>query len=110
MSDTIESFELTENGIDFRVDVVLFGSASDMFQDQWEGDWYPVTLVNSDHFTEYAQELAEEMAEPGMRDAAWPYRHIDWEAAANKLQQDYSCVDLKPMEEGGEAATYYYRG
>lgn len=37
MSDTIESFELTENGIDFRVNVVLFGGAEDMFRDQWEG-------------------------------------------------------------------------
>lgn len=90
---------------DFLSDLKGYGG-----DEQWEGDWYPVTLVNSDHFTEYAQELAEEIAEPGMRDAAWPYRHIDWEAAANELQQDYSTVDLKPMEEGGEAATYYYRG
>lgn len=36
MSDTIESFELTENGIDFRVNVVLFGGAEDMFRDQWK--------------------------------------------------------------------------
>lgn len=90
---------------DFLSDLKGYGG-----DEQWEGDWYPVTLVNSDHFTEYAQELAEEMAEPGMRDASWPYRHIDWEAAANELQQDYSTADLKPMEEGGEAATYYYRG
>jgi hypothetical protein len=90
---------------DFLSDLKGYGG-----DEQWEGDWYPVTLVNADHFTEYAQELAEEIAEPGMRDAAWPYRHIDWEAAANELQQDYSTVDLKPMEEGGEAATYYYRG
>jgi hypothetical protein len=89
---------------DFLSDLKGYGG-----DEQWEGDWYPVTLVNSDHFTEYAQELAEEMAEPGMRDAPWPYRHIDWEAAANELQQDYSCVDLKPIE-GGVAETYYYRG
>ena len=90
---------------DFLSDLKGYGG-----DEQWEGDWYPVTLVNSDYFTEYAQELAEEIAEPGMREAAWPYRHIDWEAAADELQQDYSCVDLKPLEEGGEAATYYYRG
>lgn len=90
---------------DFLSDLKGYGG-----DEQWEGDWYPVTLVNADHFTEYAQELAEEMTEPGMREASWPYRHIDWEAAANELQQDYSTADLKPMEEGGEAATYYYRG
>lgn len=37
MSYTIESFELTENGIDFRVNVVLFGGAEDMFRDKWSG-------------------------------------------------------------------------
>lgn len=37
MSDTIKSFKLTENGIDFHVNVVLFGGAENMFWEQWEG-------------------------------------------------------------------------
>lgn len=51
MSDTIESFQLSEDGIEFHVNVVLFGGAEDMFRDQWEGtDTHKggVTIANPD--------------------------------------------------------------
>jgi len=70
--------------------------------EQWEGDWYPVTLINQDHFTDYAQELAEETGSVN-RDARWPNNHIDWDAAADDLKQDYSTVDF-------EGVSFYYRG
>lgn len=59
------------------------------------------TLIAADYFETYAQELAEEL---GMvqSDAAWPARHIDWEAAANELLQDYNEVTL-------EGHDYYIR-
>lgn len=68
---------------------------------QWEGDWYPATLVRDSHFEDYARELAEEIgAIP--RDYSWPTSHIDWEAAARALQMDYSSVEF-------QGVTYWYR-
>lgn len=73
---------------------------------QWEGDWYPHTLINDDYFQTYAEELAKDC---GMvnREAAWPNRHIDWEEAAEELKQDYSAVEVKNAD--GESTTYQYR-
>ena len=69
--------------------------------EQWGGDWYPLTLIRNSHFEEYAQELAEEC---GMvnADARWPNNCIDWEKAARELQWDYSAVDYDDV-------TYWYR-
>ena len=61
--------------------------------EQWEGDWYPVTLIRDSYFQAYAQELAEDC---GMIDnnAKWPMTCIDWEQAARELQWDYSSVEV----------------
>ena len=61
--------------------------------EQWGGDWYPVTLIRDSYFQDYAQELAEEC---GMIDtnAKWPMTCIDWEQAARELQWDYSSVEV----------------
>ncbi len=58
---------------------------------QWEGSWYPVTLIADSHFEDYARELAEDIGAIS-RDDSWPHNFIDWERAAHALQQDYSSV------------------
>jgi hypothetical protein len=68
---------------------------------QWEGDWYPVTLVRDSHFTEYAQQLAEDIGAINS-EAGWPNNCIDWERAARELRIDYSTVDF-------DGETYWYR-
>ncbi len=69
--------------------------------EQWRGDWYPITLIRDSYFTEYAQELAEEC---GMVDpkASWPTRCIDWEQAADELKTDYTSTEI-------DGVTYWYR-
>lgn len=68
---------------------------------QWQGDWYPVTLIRDSYFVEYAQELAEDIgAVPS--DASWPACCIDWERAARDLQMDYTAVDF-------DGVTYWTR-
>lgn len=69
--------------------------------ERWRGDWYPVTLIRDTYFEDYAQELAEDIGAID-KDAAWPARHIDWTAAAEELQQDYSSVEI-------EGTDYWYR-
>lgn len=76
----------------------LCGSGGD---EQWRGDWYPVTLIRDDYFEQYARDLADDIGAIN-RDAKWPNTHIDWEAAARDLQQDYSSVEW-------DGVTYWYR-
>lgn len=69
--------------------------------EQWKGDWYPVTLIRDSHFEDYAQELAEDC---GMVTAAarWPNNCIDWAQAARELQYDYTGVEF-------DGVTYWTR-
>jgi|SRR3990167_5831700 len=69
--------------------------------EQWKGDWYPLTLIRDNYFKEFAQEEAEGI---GLitSNTQWPFTFIDWKAAAEALQMDYNEVDF-----GG--ATYWYR-
>lgn len=64
---------------------------------QWEGDWYPVTLIRRNYFVEYAKQYADDVGRVE-DDVSWPYNHIDWEAAAKDLEQDYSTVDFDGQE------------
>jgi hypothetical protein len=70
--------------------------------EQWRGDWYPVTLVRESYWRDYAQEYAEDVGDPTMRDAGWPYNCIDWDQAARELRIDYTCSDF-------DGVTYWYR-
>lgn len=76
----------------------LAGNGGD---EQWEGDWYPVTLIRDSYFREYAQELAEDIGAIN-HDAGWPARCIDWDQAARELRMDYTSCEF-----GG--VTYWYR-
>ncbi len=49
------------------------------------------TLIDASDFVKYAQELADDIGAID-RDAKWPLNHIDWEAAAKELEQDYTTV------------------
>lgn len=69
--------------------------------EQWRGDWYPLTLIRNGHFRGYAEQLADDIgAIP--KDAQWPMTCIDWEQAARELRYDYSAVDI-------EGVTYWTR-
>lgn len=68
---------------------------------QWEGQWYPVSLIRDSYFEDHAREMAEDTGAIS-RDAEWPNNHIDWPAAARELQQDYSSVKFNGV-------TFWYR-
>lgn len=69
--------------------------------EQWRGDWYPITLIRDDYMESYAQELAEEC---GLipKDAKWPMTCIDWDQATEEFKEDYSEVDFRGV-------IYWYR-
>jgi hypothetical protein len=66
-------------------------------------DWiYGETLIRDSYFTEYAQQLADDLGVID-RNAGWPTAYVDWDAAADALKQDYISVDYDGVE-------YWIRG
>lgn len=60
-------------------------------------------LIRDDGFEDYARELAGDLGYlDDKKSNQWPYTCIDWEQAANELQQDYTSVEF-----GG--TTYWIR-
>lgn len=61
-------------------------------------DWrHGEALIRDSYFEDHARELAEDIgAVP--KDLSWPACHIDWEAAANALKQDYTAVDFDGID------------
>lgn len=69
--------------------------------EQWRGDWYPVTLIRDSYFVDYAQQLAEDIGAVDPQ-AGWPTYCIDWERAARDLRMDYTSVEF-------DGVTYWTR-
>lgn len=67
--------------------------------EQWRGDWYPVTLIRESHFVDYCQELVFDCYDlKGIP----TFIHIDWELTARDIKVDYSEVTI-------DGVTYFYR-
>ncbi len=69
--------------------------------EQWEGHWYPVTLIRDSYFIDYAQELCHEIGDIRTQDLP-SYIEIDWEATARNIRMDYSATEI-------DGVTYWYR-
>ena len=68
--------------------------------EQWRGDWYPVTLIDDAYFVDYVQDM---LADCGVVPRDLPhYIEIDWRATARNVQTDYSSVEI-------DGRTYWYR-
>lgn len=62
--------------------------------ERYAADWpHGETLIADSYFESYAKELAADIY--GYKDDGdWPTSHIDWEAAAAELQQDYAEIEV----------------
>lgn len=61
-------------------------------------DWkYGEMLIRDSYFRDYAEQLAEDTCDMS-KATNWPFQHIDWEAAANELKQDYFVVDFDGVD------------
>ena len=59
-----------------------------------------VTLINQQDFPDYARQYAQDIDRVDIH--TWPFYHIDWDAAADELAQDYESVEY-------DGDTYLYR-
>lgn len=66
--------------------------------DDWE---HGEAMIHEDYFTEYAEELADDIGAIDAN-ASWPLCCIDWDAAAEQLKVDYDEIDF-------DGHTYYIR-
>lgn len=96
LEDEQEEFEQLQEILD-----ELKGNGGD---EKWRGDWYPVTLINSDYFTEYTKELIVDIGYIQRdRDGGLPWWiEIDWEKTADNCKMDYTSINIGNEE-------YYYR-
>lgn len=72
--------------------------------EQWRGDWYPVTLIHARHFVEAMQEQVEDcgyIKPDGDGGLPW-WIEIDWEKTAENMRQDYQMIEIDENE-------YWYR-
>jgi len=63
--------------------------------EQWLGDWYPLTLICDSYFVEYTEDLIADCYDiPKSLD--WPYRHmaIDYKSAADELKGDFTFITI----------------
>lgn len=82
---------------EYRALVALADEAEDY------GDWqYGEQLIRRSYFVEYTEQLIDDCYEmpKDLNSGKWPYCHmkIDYEAAAEHLEQDYTSVDFDGVE------------
>lgn len=106
LDDAHEDSE-TNEALDLRAE---FDTLKELLEDlkgngggdeDWRGDWYPITLVRDSHFRDFAQQEAEDL-DLIKADARWPNNCIDWDQAADELKSDYTTVEF-------DGVTYWYR-
>jgi hypothetical protein len=93
-ADTDEAAELA------KLVAILSDLAGNGGDEQWRGDWYPVTLIRDSHFTDYAQELCEDIGDVPRN--LPHYIAIDWEVTARNIRMDYTPTEINGV-------TYWYR-
>jgi hypothetical protein len=65
---------------------------------QWNGDWYPVSLIRDSYFNQAMDELLEDIGDLPKDIPAYLKIEVDYDA----LQMDYTSVEY-------EGITYWYR-
>lgn len=68
--------------------------------EQWRGDWYPITLIRDSYFVEAMQELCSDITD--LPKEIPSYIEIDWKKTADNLRVDYTSTEF-------DGVTYWYR-
>lgn len=91
--DKPEEWEVVEDG-DESDELRILTALADEGITEWEDG---ATLIRHSYFTEYAEQLADDLGLIN-KDVDWPLNHIDWDAAADALKIDYTSVDFDGVE------------
>lgn len=96
----LESYEGAETiySREYKVELETLNTLADQckkLNDSWEDG---ITLIRYSYFKDYAQELMEQDSGFDMFNLAWPFTHIDWDAAVKELKLGYISVDFDGVE------------
>lgn len=99
-----EELELNDNNLDEFISLKellneLKGYGGD---EEWRGDWYPITLISEYEFSDYCRELLEDCGEIPTGLPWYIESNINWDGVADDIKIDYSEVEYNGL-------TYYYR-
>jgi hypothetical protein len=75
----------------------LAGNGGD---EEWRGEWYPITLIKDSYFIDYAEELVKDCGYISHDFPSWIA--IDWWKTAEAVQEDYALVTVDDND-------YWYR-
>lgn len=93
-----EADPLTDDETEELAALKALAGQGEMYAEDWH---HGEALIRESYFQTYAQEFADDVCD--MRNAsAWPFNHIDWEAAAEDLKTDYNEIEFNGV-------TYYVR-
>lgn len=79
---------------------VLIGARKEIKSYIDEDYFTSVMLINENHFEAYTRDLVYEDHD---NLDSWPFKHIDWELAAEEMAEDYNTLEV-------EGNTFYYIG
>ena len=104
--DDLETRDLNANDLD-EDEQARFAELKKL-QDQVGGDLHTAAnnepaLIPDSEFEEYTRELCEDIHGKALREAGFPFNHIDWASAAKELQSDYTDIEF-------DGETYWWRG
>lgn len=68
--------------------------------EEWRGDWYPVTIIRDSYFEDYTEELITDCGYISRDFPSWIV--IDWKETAENVQQDYTSAEF-------DGVTYWAR-
>lgn len=80
---------------DYEFAALFLQLKNEMWDDIDTGAENEPTLILDSYFEEYAEDLASDIGAID-RNANWPLNRIDWVAAAEDLQMDYSRLEVGP--------------
>ncbi len=107
-ADIIDSRDIIERIAELEANLEELGPESDELKEletlrafaetsDYAPDWYyGEALIRDSYFESYAREIAEDMGYENNAD--WPSSYIDWPAAAQALQMDYTSVTLDGID------------
>lgn len=96
-STALNDWNNSEEGAEFKTLGDLLDSLKGYGGDeQWRGDWYPITLIARSYFVDYCRDLVSDIGD--MPREIPSYIAIDWTETARNLEVDYSTVDFAGNE------------
>lgn len=105
VEDAISASDADTVSADTLAEALTLGALLDELKgnggdEEWRGDWYPITLIRDSYFPDYVRELLEDCGDIPRN--LPHYIEIDWQATARNIRMDYMACEI-------DGVMYWYR-